>query len=209
MTCALIEAIQIEHERNGLPIYQAVSFRIEAGQALLIEGGNGVGKTTLLRQLAGILPTRSGRVLFDGSELDEQLANARSQLLYLGHRLGITDDLSCQENARLWQKLWGRQANQDIVRSLQSVGLMGYEQSRAADLSAGQRKRLALSRLLLCPARLWLLDEPYSNLDADGLALVNRMLASYLERGGAAILTSHGTFDPGLRGVQRLVMRAA
>ncbi|GJM08530.1 MAG: cytochrome c biogenesis ATP-binding export protein CcmA [Lysobacteraceae bacterium] len=205
----MIEAIQIEHERNGLPIYQAVSFRIEAGQALLIEGGNGVGKTTLLRQLAGILPTRSGRVLFDGSELDEQLANARSQLLYLGHRLGITDDLSCQENARLWQKLWGRQANQDIVRSLQSVGLMGYEQSRAADLSAGQRKRLALSRLLLCPARLWLLDEPYSNLDADGLALVNRMLASYLERGGAAILTSHGTFDPGLRGVQRLVMRAA
>lgn len=209
MTCALIEAIQIEHERNGLPIYQAVSFRIEAGQALLIEGGNGVGKTTLMRQLAGILPIRSGQVLFDGSELVEQLANARSQLLYLGHRLGITDDLSCQENARLWQKLWGRQANQDIVRSLQSVGLMGYEQSRAADLSAGQRKRLALSRLLLCPARLWLLDEPYSNLDADGLALVNRMLASYLERGGAAILTSHGTFDPGLHGVQRLVMRAA
>lgn len=205
----MIEAIQIEHERNGLPVYQPVSFRIESRQALLIEGGNGVGKTTLLRQLAGLLPIATGQVLIDGSEPGASLAAARSQWLYLGHRLGITDDLSCQENAQLWRRLWGQQTNQDITRSLHSVGLMGFEHSRAADLSAGQRKRLALSRLLLCPARLWLLDEPYSNLDADGLALVNRMLASYLERGGAAILTSHGTFDPGLHGVQRLIMRAA
>ena len=161
----LLDVKGLRFSRNDLPVFGPLDFSVDAGEALLVQGDNGAGKTTLLRVLIGLLRADDGSVDIDG-EPARPARRARA-MAYLGH---------LPEHA------------------LAMVGLAGYEDALLRQLSAGQKKRLGLARLWLSPAPLWLLDEPYANLDLDGIELVNRMVQAQLRAGGAALVTTHGAY---------------
>jgi heme exporter protein A len=188
----LLQARALGYARNDEPIFGPLDFSLHAGEIVLIEGDNGSGKTTLLKVLSGLLEPGSGEVLLNGTPLT--LARLSHQVALLGHLLGLKLELSTLENLRFAVGLGGIRAGITSQLALASVGLSGYEDQPVRTLSAGQRKRVGLARLLLVPAALWLLDEPYANLDRDGIELVNRVLDAHARRGGAALITSHGAY---------------
>ncbi len=193
----MLQVESISFSRGQIPILERIGFGVDDGEVLMVRGGNGSGKTTLLRLLAGLLPIQDDfAVRLDQRPFDPQDPRCQAQFMYLGHALGIKDDLTCFENLEFCGRFLGCRPAMSPLAALRFAGLDGYQYTLARRLSAGQRKRLALSRLSLCPARLWLLDEPYSNLDAAGLELVDRMLQSHIDESGAALITSHGTFIP-------------
>ena len=178
--------------RNDTPVFGPLDFAVDANEALLVQGGNGAGKTTLLRVLAGLLRADSGSMQIDGQPARHDL-RARF-VAYLGHLPGLKADLSALQNLDFLCGLHGRRTAQTAESAMHIVGLAGYEDAPLRTLSAGQKKRLGLARLWLSPAPLWLLDEPYANLDLDGITLVNRMVQAHLRDGGAALITTHGAY---------------
>ncbi|MEA9738308.1 heme ABC exporter ATP-binding protein CcmA [Xanthomonas campestris pv. raphani] len=188
----LLAARALAFSRNEEPVFGPLDFHVDSGEALLVQGDNGAGKTTLLRVLAGLLHVERGEILIDGKTARR---GDRSRFMaYLGHLPGLKADLSTLENLHFLCGLHGRRAKQMPGSALAIVGLAGYEDALVRQLSAGQRKRLALARLWLSPAPLWLLDEPYANLDLEGITLVNRMISAHLRGGGAALVTTHGAY---------------
>jgi heme exporter protein A len=202
----LLEAKGLTFLRQDEPVFGPMDFRLGSGEILLVEGDNGSGKTTLLRVIAGLLRADSGSLYLDGQPLDRELS--RGRLLFLAHHLGLKADLSPLENLRVAVGLYGQREDMTPRMALHTVGLQGYEHEPVRQLSAGQKKRAALARLLLLEAGVWLLDEPFANLDREGIALVNRLIERHAENGGAAMVTSHGavTFLHGQP--RRLEMRA-
>lgn len=180
----MLSASKITLERYFQPVFQPVSFDLEASGLLLVTGANGCGKTTLIRVLAGILHPSDGTI-----------ANRARGMAYVGHYLAIKDDLSVVENLRFARDFTGT-SERRVSEVISEVGLGRVAEQLARTLSAGQRKRCALARLLLSENELWLLDEPYSNLDNEGVALVDRILTSHLEGGGACVLATHGAHRP-------------
>lgn len=191
----LLQARGLRFSRNDEPIFGPLDLEVGSGEALLVHGGNGSGKTTLLRVLAGLLDGAQGEIFVDGERAGRDRIAQVSALL--GHLLGHKGELSASENLRFAIGLYGCRGGITVDMALASVGLAGFEDAPARQFSAGQRKRLALARLLLVPARLWLLDEPYANLDLAGIGLVNRLIERHLAKGGAALITSHGAYATG------------
>lgn len=189
---ALLEARALAFARNDEPIFGPLDFSLHAGEVVLIEGDNGAGKTTLLRVLSGLLAPSAGDIRLNGEALT--LARLSPQVALLGHQTGMKAELTALENLRFAAGLHGLRAGMSPVTALAGVGLDGYADVPLRQLSAGQKKRVALARVLLAPVGLWLLDEPYANLDPDGIKLVNRLLENHANRGGAALLTSHGAY---------------
>ena len=173
---AVLSVQDLSIGRSGQVVASGLSFALEPGEGLLLTGPNGAGKTTLLRTLAGLLPALGGEI--SGPE----------HLLYGGHLDGIKSALSVRENLSFLARLAG---GGDIAKALADWNLEGLANRRAADLSAGQRRRLGLARLSLGFAPLWLLDEPTSSLDAASVALFETALSQYLRAGGAAIIATH------------------
>ena len=195
----MLSVSKINFERYFEPVFEPVSFELKAGQLLLVTGANGCGKTTLIRVLADILHPTSG----DFVERTDSMG-------YVGHYLGIKDDLSVIENLRFMRDFLGT-SNRSCEEVIRQVGLGRVSEQLARTLSAGQRKRCALARLLLSNTGLWLLDEPYSNLDQEGVGLVDEMLTAHLEAGGACVLATHGNHCPEWADTQdyRLISGAA
>jgi heme exporter protein A len=188
----LLSARGLTFARNEQPVFGPLDFSVDAGEALLVQGDNGAGKTTLLRVLAGLLRADAGEVSIDGRAANPSL---RSRAVsYMGHLPALKSDLSALENLDFLCGLHGRRRGQLPGNAMAIVGLAGYEDTLVRQLSAGQKKRLSLARLWLAPSPLWLLDEPYANLDLDGINLVNRMVQAHLRAGGAALLTTHGAY---------------
>jgi heme exporter protein A len=186
----LLECRGLTFARNEERVFGPLDFRLRGGEALQVLGGNGAGKTTLLRVLAGLLPAGSGEVRFEGHVVDrDHLARGSA---FLGHLPGHKGELTALENLRFTAAMHG--ATLAPERALAQVGLAGFEDNLARRLSAGQNKRLALARLGLTPARVWLLDEPYANLDLDGIALVNTLITRHVGIGGSVLLTTHGAY---------------
>jgi heme exporter protein A len=204
----LLAARGLRFARNESPVFGPLSFTVEAGEALLVQGGNGAGKTTLLRVLAGLLHADAGEI-----EVEGQRARPRERsrcMAYLGHLPALKADLTALENLDFLCGLHGRRRAQLPAHAMALTGLGGYEDSLARQLSAGQRKRLSLARLWLSPAPLWLLDEPYANLDLEGIDLVNRMVQAHLRGGGGALVTTHGAYAaPPVRTRELRLERAA
>ena len=190
-TVPLLEARALSFHRQDEPVFAPLDFRLHAGELALVEGDNGSGKTTLLRMLAGLLHRGAGELLWRGEAL--QRDQCAGEILFLGHQLGLKADLSPRENLRIAVGLHGARGGLSVASVLADIGLRGYEDEPVRRLSAGQKKRAALARLVLLPARLWLLDEPYANLDRAGIALVNALIERHTDAGGAAMVTSHGT----------------
>lgn len=189
----LLAATALCFQRQGQPVFGPLDFSLDAGGLLQACGGNGAGKTSLLRVLAGLNRASSGELVFDG-HLCADAARGR-YVAYLGHLPGLKAELGGLANLQAACGLLGRRARQTPQAALAIVGLEDYAQVAVGRFSAGQRRRLALARLWLSPAPIWLLDEPYANLDAEGMELVERMLAAHLRSGGAALLTCHGQFN--------------
>lgn len=188
----LLVARGLAFARNEQPVFGPLDFAVDAGEALLVQGDNGAGKTTLLRVLAGLLRADSGDVTIDGRPATVALRGRA--ISYMGHLPALKADLTALENLDFLCGLHGRRRGQLPGNAMAIVGLAGYEDSPVRQLSAGQKKRLSLARLWLAPSPLWLLDEPYANLDLDGINLVNRMVQAHLRDGGAALLTTHGAY---------------
>lgn len=188
----LLDATGLCFSRNDEPVFGPLDVAVDIGEALLVQGENGAGKTTLLRVLAGLLRADAGEVRIDGRPASA--AERAGVIGYLGHLPGLKGDLTTLENLHSLAGLQGRRPKQTAGHALDVVGLAGYEDALARQLSAGQRKRLSLARLWLSPCPLWLLDEPYANLDLEGIDLVNRLIQSHLRLGGAALLTTHGAY---------------
>lgn len=180
----MLVASQIVFERYFEPVFLPVNFQLDGGELLLVTGANGCGKTTLIRVLAGILHPTSGTI-----------DNRFGGMAYVGHYLGIKDDLSVLENVRFIRDFLGM-SDRSCEEVIDQVGLTRVAEQQARTLSAGQRKRCALARLLVSESRLWLLDEPYSNLDLEGVVLVDEILDNHLRSGGACVLATHGAHRP-------------
>ncbi len=193
----MLQARQLQLERHFEPVFTPVDLDVTAGELWLVTGANGAGKTTLIRLLAGVLRPTDGAV-----------TSTAARMAYLGHQLGIKEDLDVTENLAFHQRLSGG-GGASVDEAIITVGLDLARRQAVRTLSAGQRKRCALARLLLAPADLWLLDEPYANLDAQGIALVDRLLADQLARGGACVMSTHGALRPPDLPYRELVVEAA
>lgn len=203
----MLEARGLAYSRNDEPVFGPLDFALQRGEVVLIEGDNGSGKTTLLKVLSGLLEPLSGSIRLDGEALT--LSRLSHQVALLGHLPGLKSDLTPLENLSFTIGVFGMRPGITPNLALASVGLEGYENVPVRQLSAGQKKRVALAKLLLVPAALWLLDEPYANLDKAGIDLVNRLLDAHARRGGAALVTSHGAYAFTTGTPRRLPLRAS
>lgn len=186
----LLTAHRLTFSRNDEPVFGPLDFSLDRGETVLVEGDNGSGKTTLLRVLAGTLPPGDGEIRFDGRPASRDSRSGR--LLWLGHRSGMHAALSARENLSFMAGLYGARQGATPFTVMQRVGIAAWLDEPLGTLSAGQKKRVGLARLLLLPGAIWLLDEPYANLDRHGIDLVNALIAEHCADGGAALVTSHG-----------------
>lgn len=174
-------------DRAERRIVDGVSARVAGGEALLLLGANGSGKSTLLRALAGLMPPSAGRVAWDGADIAKEAEAHRTRLCLVGHQDAVKAGLSVAENLRFWAGLGGG----DVAAALAALSLTQLADRPARFLSAGQKRRLALSRLALRPAQLWLLDEPTNALDAASRQAFLVLLREHLARGGIAVIATH------------------
>ncbi|MEA2939697.1 MAG: heme exporter protein [Bradyrhizobium sp.] len=173
--------------RGGREVFSGLDFAASGGEALAVTGPNGSGKTSLLRQIAGLLAIADGSIDLDGGDSELTLAE---QAHYLGHRDALKPALSVMENLAFWRDFLGGEAS-DAEASLAAVGLDHTAQLPALVLSAGQRRRLSIARLLAVRRPVWLLDEPTSALDSDGQAMFAALMQDHLARGGMIVAATH------------------
>jgi heme exporter protein A len=189
-------------------LFAGVSFALQAGESLWIQGRNGSGKTTLLRSLCGLVRPDRGSVLWNGKPVLASRPHFHSQLLHVGHADGLKPDLLAWENLALGGPPGARFSRQLAEQALAGVGLAAEAQRPVRLLSQGQRKRVALARLLLAPSRpLWILDEPLAALDQAAAAQVGTILQAHCASGGMLVLTTHQA--PDLPGARQLLLGAA
>lgn len=178
--------------RGERTLFSDLSFAVAPGAWLHVQGENGAGKTTLLRTLVGLSPADAGEIHWNGTTVCDRDADFHRELTYLGHLAGLKDELTPLENLQLALALEGHRVSEaDAMAALATMGLAGREDLPARYLSAGQKRRVLLARLLLRQAALWILDEPFNALDRAAVDLLGVLLESHLERGGMAVLTSH------------------
>jgi heme exporter protein A len=171
-------------------VFEGLSFTLDPGEALLLHGPNGSGKSSLLRMLAGFLPPAAGHLAWEGAPIAADLPAHRARLHYVGHADGIKPALSVRENLDFAAALAGRPA--PALQALDAFGLAALADAPCRLLSAGQKRRAALSRLLATQRQLWLLDEPAAGLDAGGRDRLERELARHRAGGGIVVVATHG-----------------
>jgi heme exporter protein A len=196
----LLSAHRLAFSRNDEPVFGPLDFSLGSGETALVEGDNGSGKTTLLRVLAGMLSPGEGEIHFGDQPASRDSRNGH--VLWLGHRTGMNESLSGRENLDFLAGLYGARPGMTPEAAMERVGIGAWIDEPLRTLSAGQKKRVGLARLLLSPGEVWLLDEPYANLDRHGIDLVNALIAEHCAGGGAALVTSHGAVrfaDPNAR----------
>jgi heme exporter protein A len=174
--------------RGGRQVFRNLSFAVGPGEALVVTGPNGVGKSSLLRLIAGLVRPTQGRLALEGGDSELTIGE---QAHYLGHQDALKSSLSVGENLAFWADFLGVSAAK-VANGLAAVGLDGLSRLPAAYLSAGQRRRLSLARLIAAPRPIWLLDEPTSALDAAAQAMLADLMRAHLNGGGLILAATHG-----------------
>ena len=194
--------------RGGRQLFQNIDCTLEAGRWLYVAGANGVGKTSLLRMVCGLTPIEFGEVLWNNTPIHEQKETYRQDLCYLGHLNALQESLTVNENLTFTAAL-GRFAldTAQTQEVLTRFGVGGRGQQLVRHLSQGQKRRVALSRLALSQARLWVLDEPFVAMDEAGVKMLADLVAAHLGKGGLAVLTSHQHVPIGAIPAQMLELR--
>ena len=184
--------------RGGRPLLAGISFVVGAGEALLLLGANGVGKTTLIRAVAGLLAPAAGSIRIEGGEPERSVGE---QCHYIGHLNGVKASLTVEENAAFWCRFFGG-THEGLEAALAAFGLASLRDIPAAYRSAGQKRRLSLARVVLARRPIWLLDEPTVSLDHAAQGALTRVLAVHLAAGGLLVAATHA--DLGLPDVRKL-----
>jgi heme exporter protein A len=194
--------------RGDRHVLRGVHFALARGGCLEVCGANGSGKTTLLRTLCGLIYPEEGRVLWNGENVRRDLRAFHAALAYLGHEPPLKADLTARENLRFWIGIRRRLAAEELTAALARVGALPFCERQVRTLSAGQRRRVALAGIALLAVPLWLLDEPVTNLDAEGRDLVAELIGEQLARGGMVIAAVHHPLPATVREVTRLELAA-
>ena len=177
-------------------LFDGLGFRLDSGQLLHLRGANGAGKTSLLRLLCGLSRPEAGQILWNATPIDVQAEVFRQNLFYLGHHNALQEALTVDDNLAFYAALAGAEPNAaDTGSALERMGLRGCQRRLVRHLSQGQKRRVALSRLMLNRASLWVLDEPFVALDQNSITLLAGVIAVHLQVGGMAVLTSHQQVD--------------
>ncbi|MDH3315101.1 MAG: cytochrome c biogenesis heme-transporting ATPase CcmA [Gammaproteobacteria bacterium] len=206
MSSPLFQATGLECWRGDRRLFSGIDFSIHSGEALQVVGPNGSGKTTLLRAVCGLTRAEQGKLFWRGARLEGNPDAYRSELLYIGHENGLKFELTALENLRALRDIAARQRNLPLEAALDRAGLAGFEDRPVRTLSSGQRRRVALSRLLIAEAALWLLDEPFTALDDAGARLVNVLVEEHLNAGGGIMFTSHIPLSLTQRSLRRITL---
>ncbi len=177
--------------RDDLPLFEPLNLAISSGDIVQIAGANGAGKTTLLRTLCGLYDSYEGDILWRGQPLARARFEFLSQLLYLGHQAGVKKSLTARENLTWFDGVKGYASSLAVETVLAEVGLMGYADIPCHQMSAGQHRRVGLARLYLDPSPLWVLDEPFTAIDKQGVARLEQKIEAHAKAGGTVILTTH------------------
>lgn len=199
----MLEARDLLCERDDRILFSGLSFCVKAGEWVQIAGSNGAGKTTLLRLLIGLAQPDAGEVCWQGQPLHRVRESYHQDLLWIGHQPGIKNRLSALENLHFYHH------DRDTARCLDALaqaGLAGYEDVPVNQLSAGQQRRVALARLWLTRATLWLLDEPFTAIDVDGVERLTQRMAQHTEQGGIVILTTHQPLNVAQEKIRRITL---
>lgn len=199
MSELLLETRGLGCERDERQLFQGLDLSVNTGSLIQVAGPNGAGKTTLLRILCGLHGFYQGRIYWRGEPVASVRESFLANLLYLGHSPGVQAALTATENLVAAMGAHQPVTESECDQALASAGLAGYEDVPCRHLSAGQRRRVALARLYLSAAPLWILDEPFTALDREGVAALEALLAARAEAGGAVVLTTHHALTlPGL-----------
>ena len=178
--------------RGDRTLFSDLDLQVTSGEWLHIRGENGIGKTSLLRLLAGLAKPAAGEILWGNQSIFSDPSQYHRDLLFLGHRDSLKEDLTAFENLSIATALDGvAVSDEEILQSLHRFGLRGREDLPVNCLSAGQKRRVLLARLLLRKAKLWILDEPFNALDVHAVEMLSELIAEHIANGGIAILTSH------------------
>ncbi len=192
LSVSLLEARDLTCIRGQRELFQGLSFGISGGECLHVCGENGVGKTSLLRLLSGLSRPEMGEVLWGGKSIVSDSASYRHQLLYMGHRDALKEDLTSLENLEMYAVLDGVALSQEnALATLWRFGLRGREDLPVSCLSAGQKRRVLMARMITRRAKIWILDEPFNALDSKAVQVLQELIEEHVDAGGIVILTSH------------------
>jgi heme exporter protein A len=192
------EGIAVNHLqciRDDRVLFENLNFSLSKGQLLQIEGRNGSGKTSLLRILCGLTLPTEGTVYWKNQDIQNTQSNYWAALAYIGHAEGVQAELTPLENLAMARALASTPNHKNLADALDQVGLYGFEDVPTRTLSAGQKRRVALARLLISDTQLWILDEPFTALDKSAIRMVENWLDNHAKQGGIAVLTSHHTVN--------------
>lgn len=206
---AVLEGVALACERDWRLLFEGLNLSVSAGDMLQVSGPNGAGKTSLLRMLCGLLPPSAGEVRFEGQPLPGAARALAANLLWLGHAPAVTLSLTPRENLAALCALGTPATPEAIDAALAEMGLGGFEAQACHGLSAGQKRRVALARLHLSPPSLWLLDEPFTALDAATVVRLEAHLAAHCESGGMVVFTAHHGVSTRPARYRELVLEAA
>ncbi len=188
----MLEADNLECVRGERRLFAGLGFRLAAGELLFLQGRNGAGKTSLLRMLLGLLPPEHGEIRWHGRPIRQLADDYRADLCYLGHLNAIKEELTPLENLLAAARLADEDLSEDdAIDALEQVGLAGREDLACKYLSQGQKRRVALARLVKERRPLWILDEPFVALDVAAVDWLAQLISGHLQRGGLAVMTTH------------------
>ena len=202
-----LEARAVHVWRGEKHLLRGVSFVLSSGELLQVVGPNGVGKTSLLRCVAGLLPTESGEIVWRGRQVGEATEDFHQELAYLAHVNGLKGDLTALENLEYGVGVRRDVTTDELHETLQLLQIAACADLPVRSLSAGQKRRVALARIMLTKAALWILDEPITNLDAAGIALFESRIADHMRAGGMILTAAHQLLLQGRPGVRTLELR--
>ena len=186
-----LEVSRLECIRQDIILFQNISFKLHSGDLLQIDGVNGSGKSSLLRILAGLMQQNAGEIIWQGKEISRCRYEYQQKISYIGHSNGVKDGLTALENLQVMVALAGSMSEIPLSNALDQLELTGMDTVPLSRMSAGQKRRVALTRLLVTKATIWLLDEPFTSLDASGKLFIERLITEHCARGGIIIFSTH------------------